>query len=418
MILSDHGFHSDRLRPREVPDIPAGPCAQHRPLGIFAMKGAGIVRDERIYGVSLLDVAPTVLALFGLPAGEDMPGRVLSEVFETPPPLDRIPSWESVGGESGMHPEGFEMPEEDANTLIAQFVALGYVDEPKEDRAEAAADCERERQWNLARVLLSTWRYADALPVLERIHAEKPERSDYALALADCQRRLGLLEEAAATVEATIAAHRETPLARYVLGNVAFEQGRLAESLDHFHAAENSEVFIPELPMRIGFGYLKLRRWKEAEGAFERALEIDPHNPLTHQGLGLSRMRQQRLEEAAHALLVPSDSSTIYPSRITGWASAWLAWGRRIAPFRLSKPHFPFSRLSAPRTAGWPCFTEIRNRDEGIARRRAGSLSIGGKMPAVWKPSGRKLATGQSTARESGGRPPCQRPQLPNPLFL
>jgi tetratricopeptide (TPR) repeat protein len=303
MILSDHGFHSDRLRPREVPDIPAGPCTQHRPLGIFAMKGEGIARDERIYGVSLLDIAPTVLSLFGLPAGEDMPGRVLAEAFDTPPPLDRIPSWESVAGESGMHAADFEMPEEDAGALVAQFVALGYVDEPKEDRAEAAADCERERQWNLARVYMSTWRYVEALPVLERIHDEKPERSDYALTLADCQRRLGLLEEAAATVETTISRHREMPLARYVLGNVAFERGRIAESLEHFRAAESAEVFIPELPMRIGFGYLKLRRWKDAERAFESALEIDPHNALTHQGLALSWMRQQRLEEAAHALL-------------------------------------------------------------------------------------------------------------------
>ncbi len=107
VLLSDHGFHSDHLRPRHIPGVPAGPCEQHRRLGILAMKGEGIRRDERIYGVNLLDIAPTVLALFGLPAGEDMPGRVLTEAFDESasfPDRPRIPSWELLEGESGVHP--------------------------------------------------------------------------------------------------------------------------------------------------------------------------------------------------------------------------------------------------------------------------------------------------------------------------
>lgn len=93
VLLSDHGFHSDHLRPRHIPGVPAGPCEQHRRLGILAMQGPGIRRDERIYGANLLDIAPTVLALFGLPAGEDMPGRVLAEAFESAPDPALIPSW-------------------------------------------------------------------------------------------------------------------------------------------------------------------------------------------------------------------------------------------------------------------------------------------------------------------------------------
>ena len=42
-------------------------------------------RDERIYGASLIDVAPTVLTLFDLPIGEDMDGRPLLEAFEELP---------------------------------------------------------------------------------------------------------------------------------------------------------------------------------------------------------------------------------------------------------------------------------------------------------------------------------------------
>ena len=71
--------------------------------------GAGIKRDERIYGASLIDVAPTVLTLFDLPIGEDMDGRPLLEAFEVPPRVKTIPSWEKVPGECGMQSSGQQM---------------------------------------------------------------------------------------------------------------------------------------------------------------------------------------------------------------------------------------------------------------------------------------------------------------------
>ena len=303
IVLSDHGFHSDHLRPREIPEIPAGPAAQHRPLGILTMAGPGIVRDERIYGVNLLDVAPTVLSLFGLPAGQDMPGRVLAEAFEVAPPLERIPSWEAVDGDAGMHAAGYAMPESDAELLLRQFVDLGYVDEPKQDRAAAAADCERERQWNLARVYTSSLRFPEALPILETIHEQAPERGDYALALAEAQRRVGLTDEAAATVEQAISNHRDTPAARLVLGNIAFEQGRPREALEHLLLAEKADPRLPDLHVSLGFVWIRQREWQNAERAFRRAIEIDPHSAPAWQGLAFALLRQGQLEAAADAAL-------------------------------------------------------------------------------------------------------------------
>ena len=39
MLVSDHGFQPDHLRPRHIPREPAGPAVQHRHYGVFAMKG-------------------------------------------------------------------------------------------------------------------------------------------------------------------------------------------------------------------------------------------------------------------------------------------------------------------------------------------------------------------------------------------
>ena len=86
--MSDHGFHPDHLRPASIPDIPAGPAIEHRDFGILAISGPGIKKDEVLHGASLLDVAPTILTLYGLPVGEDMDGKVLSQAFVETPNVD------------------------------------------------------------------------------------------------------------------------------------------------------------------------------------------------------------------------------------------------------------------------------------------------------------------------------------------
>ena len=52
ILMSDHGFHPDHLRPASIPDIPAGPAIEHRDLGISAMAGPGIKKDELLHGAA------------------------------------------------------------------------------------------------------------------------------------------------------------------------------------------------------------------------------------------------------------------------------------------------------------------------------------------------------------------------------
>ena len=53
----------------------------HEQEGMFLASGQDIRQGEEITGASLLDVAPTILHLFGVPIPRDMDGRVLSEIF-------------------------------------------------------------------------------------------------------------------------------------------------------------------------------------------------------------------------------------------------------------------------------------------------------------------------------------------------
>jgi len=50
--------------------------------GIVILKGPDIKKDHRLQKAHIFDIAPTILYLFGLPAGKDMDGRVLLDAFQ------------------------------------------------------------------------------------------------------------------------------------------------------------------------------------------------------------------------------------------------------------------------------------------------------------------------------------------------
>jgi len=70
------------------------------PDGFFLAVGDGIRPGARLGAASVLDVAPTLLYLFGLPVARDMEGRVLTEILEdefaSRHPVTFIPSYESL----------------------------------------------------------------------------------------------------------------------------------------------------------------------------------------------------------------------------------------------------------------------------------------------------------------------------------
>src|SRR5947207_15326838 len=98
-----------------------------------------------------------------------MDGRPLLEAFEEIPKVKTIPSWESVEGESGMHTGEQQLDPAQANELMQQFAALGYIEDPGADKERAAASAEIEAKYNVARTLLWKGQPEAARPLLEEI---------------------------------------------------------------------------------------------------------------------------------------------------------------------------------------------------------------------------------------------------------
>jgi predicted AlkP superfamily phosphohydrolase/phosphomutase/tetratricopeptide (TPR) repeat protein len=286
ILCSDHGFESGSQRPQGTPREPAGPAAWHRQYGILVMAGAGIKRDERIYGASLIDVAPTILTLFDLPIGEDMDGRPLLEVFEVPPKVKTIPSWENVQGEAGLHSPGQQLDTEQAHELMQQFAALGYIEDPTADKEKAAESADIENKYNVARTYLWKNRPDQALPLLEEIVRRRPWEDRFLTQLAVCYFQNGHLAQA----ELLLTAMSNDPEPgsagmKLLWARIKLARGDLGGALQALLAAEAMDPQSPGIYIQLGDAYGRLLQWQNAKLAYEKAVALDPDNALAFQGL-------------------------------------------------------------------------------------------------------------------------------------
>lgn len=140
-VISDHGFEATRILPKRVPPaslpydldnvddlapVAVGQSGKHHVEGLFLAAGGPIVEAAHVRA-ELVDIAPTVLALLGIPIPEDLPGRVLEEILDPDflerHPVRRVGSYERLI-ERPVLPEAAKTGEE---RLQDQLEALGYI---------------------------------------------------------------------------------------------------------------------------------------------------------------------------------------------------------------------------------------------------------------------------------------------------
>ncbi len=304
ILCSDHGFESGSQRPRGTPREPAGPAVWHRQYGIFVMAGPGIKKDERIYGAGLIDITPTILALLDLPVGEDMDGRVLLEAFENPPALKTIPSWDKVEGESGMHAAGKQMDRQQAEELMQQFAALGYIEDPGADKEKQQASAEIEGKYNIARTYLWKNRPEEALPLLREIFTRHPWEDRFIMQLAGGYFQAGYLSQTERVLTAAYDLSATTNVGALLLwGRVKLALGEPEEGLRALLAAEKANPNVSAIHAQLGDNYLFLRKWKEAMDQYQKAIALDVDNALAYQGLSTVYRRLGQNQETVDAAL-------------------------------------------------------------------------------------------------------------------
>ena len=280
MLLSDHGFHSDALLPDHIPAEAAGPAVEHRHFGIFCLRAPGVPQGGKIYGASVLDITPTVLHLFGLPAGSDMHGKVLTNAFPDQPEQSRIPSWDEVPGEDGRHPPTSQYDSAAAAESLKQLVDLGYIAPLTGDAAKNVGRAVTENRYNLARALLDAGEMNRGAALLAELIAQDPEEGRFHLHLIQCRLQQNRIAEAKKNMDAFDRA-------------CADFSARAAEELKRRLDEQPEESLKPEDKME------RHERSRLAEKAFGHVTE----RLLLHAQIALAQRKSKPQQELARAAL-------------------------------------------------------------------------------------------------------------------
>lgn len=117
IVVSDHGFEPG-LHLGTLTGIHDSVAAED---GVMFMRGPGVPAGTDTDGVTVNDIAPTVLAWFGLPLGEDMDGQVVA--FLEHEPVEPIPTHDVKAIEYlDAVPSGRE------DEILDQLRDLGYIE--------------------------------------------------------------------------------------------------------------------------------------------------------------------------------------------------------------------------------------------------------------------------------------------------
>lgn len=182
VIVSDHGFNLGALPddPSRTRDMRRVSEQYHDIDGVLYLYGPRVKAYTRIDGATILDVAPTLLALTGVPAAKDMPGRLISEGLQIQA-LPPVPTYET-GGSTGAPIAGDSEVDEE---ILAKLKSLGYLNtaSPSGDR-------------NLAAVLFEQGRYAESADAYRALVAKDPNDGALRASLAGALGAMGRYDEA------------------------------------------------------------------------------------------------------------------------------------------------------------------------------------------------------------------------------
>jgi hypothetical protein len=173
ILLSDHGFASGDDRLIQLPGHAGAPALEHRFYGVFAARGPRFKDAEGFTGLSLLDMAPTVLASCGIAPTTSMVGRVPAGLrqYELSAPAELVRQTSQ---------KGTSRPDLEAE-MLENLVALGYL-----DRADTTTQHGRlaENVYYAARSLRAEGKLEGARTMMQPLMelGEVPER--YALLMA------------------------------------------------------------------------------------------------------------------------------------------------------------------------------------------------------------------------------------------
>ncbi|NJN64970.1 MAG: tetratricopeptide repeat protein, partial [Acidobacteria bacterium] len=338
VIVSDHGFRTEELRPLGAVDATYANQAPawHRDEGAILMWGRGVKRGHALAKSTVYDFMPTVLRLAGLPLSSKLRGYPIDEALDDTvraTPITTVDDYEARGNR-----QTGELPDLDAKEELARLQALGYIG----DAASGAAITSLAGGDGQAGVPLN--RYNEA------IIRERAGQKDAALEIYRALQRdapkfpLGYLGEAMIQLEnrepadalpllrRAVEIDPDFKLAWSALGDAALITGNTREAANAFARVLDLEPTNAHAALSLAQLLLRERQIKESGGLFSLVANSPsalPHErALANTGLASVLESSQRLDDAEAAYRRALDLVPDFPAALERYANLELFRGR------------------------------------------------------------------------------------------
>ena len=267
VLVSDHGFAWGDDRPAAgTSDAAATAGRWHKDDGIFVVQGPGVVASSAEDRGEAVQVAPTVLALLGVPPTPEMP-RPLAGIAPAGAPVA------AAGVEKATSSGGGD------DEAIARLKSLGYVGSAEPAKAPAGSSSTRTAGsfGNEALIREERGKVEDARRAYERALSVDPS---HAASLWNLSR---LTHDDALLRRALAAGSPDAAQAILARARALLQSGDCRRALDDVRAAAVALPGSAVPPAAEGLALLCLDDKAGAIAALERSLAIDPEQPQLRQ---------------------------------------------------------------------------------------------------------------------------------------
>jgi predicted AlkP superfamily phosphohydrolase/phosphomutase/tetratricopeptide (TPR) repeat protein len=305
IIISDHGYEAGINRILKMPKLNAAPSLEHRQFGIFVAKGPNIKKKEKVFGLGLIDIAPSILHHFDLPIGKDMDGKVALDIFKNPSEPKYINSWDELDGDFGELKKD-KVDRYSDHEAMEQLIELGYLDRPDEKIEVAIKKTKSDLKQNLASVFSGKKDFAKAKDILLELITEKdpidiaPYLSDLiSVCLAtkeydDAEKYLEQLKNQKTTINFNY---------YFIETEILTGKGQYKEAIKVLEDAKPTRRTSPEYFFRLGNLHAMLANYELAKDYMEKAIDIEPDKAKYQRLMAEIYYQTKDYEEAAeHAL--------------------------------------------------------------------------------------------------------------------
>ena len=275
-VVSDHGFKLHR-DVHGSPEIGKGNAVDwHNDEGIIIVSGNNIKNNLKIDKASVMDVAPTILYLSGLPVAEDFNGRVLTELIDEnylkKNPIKKIKSFENKTFNAGENPKVSERNEE----IKEELETLGYLNTGTANSYN-----------NIGNLYMNQGNFKLAVQSFKKAVELAPDVGAYYDNLGSAYKELKLFDDAIKAHKKAISLDPYSAKAYSNLGRIFAEKNEFVIALQNYNKAIQLNPSLAEAYNNVGELYHKQGKIEEALSSINKAIQISPDHSLAHYNLAV-----------------------------------------------------------------------------------------------------------------------------------